>query len=188
MNRYYPNGSIPINWSLQSTFNRSGTVYDLSAPLLNITQPLSTVRSYDGQLYLADQVSRSEIAMPANYYQWGFSFGLTFLFLIATLLIGLALYVVWLSSFWEAELADSIFGSLKTPIKVAEALAQAVEADIHVLSNAELEAERKRLEVAVPISAGEPLVSQTVSKPVSKADIELRQLLTPAFPSPGRWW
>lgn len=98
-------------------------------------------RGYEGQAYSVEDIQRLGICQQQNTYQWGFSFGLTFFFLVTTLALGLALYIIWLCTFRGDELADSVFGSLKTAVVVSAAISDAVKGDPSEMSNAALEKE-----------------------------------------------
>lgn len=151
--------TMPKNGGGNSSFIVSGTTYNLSAPLLDILYLSSWLVCYQEHAFTLPAIVDATICQPENYYQWGFAFGLTFFFLLATLWLAIALYIVRLCTFRGGDLADSVFGGLKTAVQVSAALDRAVGGKSAEINNVALEKERKAQGIAVPLSKVQNLKS-----------------------------
>ena len=141
------------DFDINSTFYALDDVYHLGPPLLTIRVPEQITMGYDNQLYSTEYLRHNGVCQPRNKYKWGFSFNLTFAWLLASGVLGLALYAVWLGTFRGGELADAIFGSEKTVLVVAEAYQDAVggREEALRLDNAELKAAREKWGIGVDV-------------------------------------
>jgi hypothetical protein len=149
---------MPADHDRSSTFVLSGATYNLRAPLLNVTteEYWSYDRCYDGNEISAAYILSNSICQPEKHYQWGFSFMLSFLFLLVTIILWIALYIVWLCTFYRgSEPAGLVFGSLKTAVQVSAAMDQAVDGRVTGMNNEALEKERRHRRVVVPLSEAE---------------------------------
>jgi hypothetical protein len=164
---YYSEYHMPTHHNRSSTFVLSGATYNLSPPMLNITtEPYSSKdRCYDGTEYSAAYILSRSICQPEKFYQWGFSFMLSFLFLLVTIILWIALYIVWLCTFKRgSEPAQFVFGSLKTAVQVSAAMDQAVDGRVTDMNNETLEKERRDRRVVVPLS--EAQVAEEAKEPL----------------------
>lgn len=144
------NGSLAGN--VNSTFHAIDQVYHLSPPLLTIRSPAQYTMGYDFHVYNTDYLRDNGVCQPRNKYKWGFSFNLTFAWLLTSNVLALSLYAVWLSTFRGGELADTVFGSEKTVMVVAEAYQDVLGREAPRMSNEELASARKNCHIGVDVS------------------------------------
>ena len=127
--------------SAGSTFHGEDEDYALRPPLLDIDVPSSLSVEFEGRIYDRTVIERSGVCQPGSKYLWGFSYQLTFEFLLVTSVLTLALYFLWILSGADhaSELADTIFGSLRTALVVSQAMHETTGGECADMSNQELE-------------------------------------------------
>ena len=158
-----------------SNLTLDGEAHILTSPVLNISYTeMRGIYGYRGRgkAYSFSDLKRLGVCQLDGTYQWGFSAGLSCLFLIVTIVLGLALYISWVCTFQGGELADSTFGTLKTAMAVFAAIEKLVVSRAAHLSNAELESERKRLAIAVPLVRQQQLVKRLSGKSLAPVIFE----------------
>lgn len=125
----------------------------LGPPLLNITIPDELTVKYDSRFFVADDIAERGVCQASpNRYQWGFSFHLTFAYLVTSTILALALYIIWLRSGDGKELADTIFGDLKTAVVVAQAVDEVTFAPASQMREKALQMLKSEQRVGVDLS------------------------------------
>lgn len=120
-----------------SIFRGTDKIYHLDPPRLNTSFPRHPLWGYEGKLYDLSEIERGGICQPTNKYRRGFSHQLTFDFLLTTVVLGAALYPLWLRGYFadDDDLVDSVFGSFRTALVVSKAVSETIGEECNEMSN-----------------------------------------------------
>lgn len=116
--------------------------YSLESPLLNITsygQGSFPLYVSDNHTYDLGALQANGTCQPQSEYQWGFSIFLLFAHLVATNILAILLYSVWLDTFtYHEQQPSTIFGSLTSALEVGAAIHAELGSDADGLRDEDL--------------------------------------------------
>lgn len=126
-----------------STFiSPSNQTFHLDPPLLNISYNMF---AYEHKAYSAQFLASYGVCAPQKAYKWGFSFNLLFAFLLASTVVWLCVYIVWIRCTFQVdgEQTSKYFGSLRTALEVAIAIREQLGEQVIDMSNDGLKQEAR---------------------------------------------
>lgn len=137
-----------------SIFDGVDRTYHLDPPRLEFLKTETLTMGYQGQLYHKSDIENSGTCQPTNRYRWGFSYQLTFGFLLTTNILSIALFFTWCAAGPRkgSERADKTFNRLRTAMLVAEAIAETCGEDRMEMSNAELKRAMRSSSTGITVS------------------------------------
>lgn len=134
-----------------SMFEGRDHTYHLDTPLLTIEVPKQIEMGYGGRVYGSDYLRRNGSCQSSELYKCGFSFNLAFALLVVSMTLGVALYAVWLGTFREGEIVNTMFGDARTAIIVAEAYQNALGQKAHKMREQKLHRAREAQKIGVDV-------------------------------------